>query len=278
MKILKHYANLSVGQTHYRRAGQGQAMVLLHASPMSSKFMEPLMQTVQASVDVIAPDTPGYGASDPLPKDILASQSGLEPYVNWLYEFLEVANLGPIILYGSATGAQIAIEFAKAHPEKISHLVLENAAHFEPTEVEDVMQHYFPSLEPQADGRHLQDTWAMARGVFKWFPWYAQDDEHLVNEHEPPAELVHATAMAYLNAGVDYAQAYQRAFQNEKFERMLTVTVPTTFVKWSGSIVRSYVDRIEQFEVPANFSVETIDGDIAARMTAIESLVNSLTH
>ena len=122
-------------------------------------------------------------------------------------------NLGvtEVALYGSATGAQIAIEFAKAYPEKCRQLILDNAAHFTDSERDDIMSRYFPSIEAQADGAHLQTAWTMAHGLFKWFPWYAQDHDHLIHDDEPPTAMVHATALAYLTAGKDYAQAYRRA-------------------------------------------------------------------
>ena len=53
-------------QVHYRRAGQGPVVVLLHQSPQSSREFIPLMQRWALHFTLIAPDTPGYGQSDPL--------------------------------------------------------------------------------------------------------------------------------------------------------------------------------------------------------------------
>ena len=130
MMILKDYANLSYGeqvqQTHFRRAGNGPPLILLHPSPLSSAFMVPLIELLENRVSVWSPDTPGYGASDPLPEP----PRDLSGYVDWLARFMDSQGLDSAGIYGSATGAQIAIQFARRHPERAGFLVLENAVHF----------------------------------------------------------------------------------------------------------------------------------------------------
>lgn len=267
--IKKYYADQVQGQTHYRRAGSGRPMVLLHASPMSSELMVPLIGTLSASADVIAPDTPGYGQSDSLAESILASADDLTPYVEWLCNFLNALGLEKIGLYGTATGAQIGIEFARIYPERLDFLILDNAAHFTDDERHEMMRHYFPSVEPKSDGSHLNDVWKMAHGVFKWFPWYAQDQEHQISEADPPTPAVHATAMAYLAAGIDYAQAYKRAFNNEDASRVTEITVPTRVIRWDGSVLKKYADRYDDFDWPSNVKMCHCSGSISDRNIAI---------
>ena len=212
LEIKKHYADTLVAggtiQTHYREAGRGAPLVLLHPSPLSSAFMQPLMAQLANLARVIAPDTPGYGMSDALPQP----GDDLRPYVQWLAGFLDALGQPTVTLYGSATGAQIAIEFAKAHPQRVGHLVLDNAVHFEEAEREDIMQHYFPSLAPQADGSHLQLAWQISDALFRRFPWYAEAGA-AADGPEPPVALVHATAMGYLQAGEDYRARLPRGVQ-----------------------------------------------------------------
>ena len=71
--VLKHYVTLggdAPWQLHYRSQGANHlpVIVLLHASPMSSANMLPIMNALSDSFKVIALDTPGYGQSDPLPQ------------------------------------------------------------------------------------------------------------------------------------------------------------------------------------------------------------------
>lgn len=275
--IQKNYANLSLGQSHYRRAGSGPKLVLLHPSPLSSIFMEPIITCLRAHVDAIAPDTPGYGNSDPLPAPVLQADNSLAPYVAWLDEFVDHLGLEPFVLYGSATGAQVAIEFAKAYPHKVRHLILENAAHFESSEVQGFQREYFPSLATREDGGHFMQAWQIASALFQWFPWYAQDEAHRIGDAAKlPTAVIHATAMAYLVAGEDYAQAYRRAFNNERVERLTPVAVATTVLRWSGSVLKKYSDRFDEFELPSNIKMQCVQGGADARLAALQRIVRAV--
>ncbi len=270
--IKKSYADLPYGQTHYRTAGQGEPVVLLHASPMSSAIMAPLINTLAEHSLVISPDTPGYGNSDPLSVDVLNAQDDLTPYAEWLKDFLDTLGFDKVSLYGSATGAQIGVEFARAYPQRLSQLVLDNAADFSQQECDDALEHYFPSIAPKPDGSHLMDVWNIAQSLTKWFPWYAQDDEHKVSDVDLPADIIHTTAMSYLTAGDDYAQAYRRAFVNEKAEYILKVTVPTTIIRAESSIVKKYVDRFDNYQWPDHIKMRYC-GDVSDRYQAISDTV-----
>lgn len=253
-------------QTHYRSTGSGPRVLVLHPSPMSSAFMVPVMQAIKGHCEVLAPDTPGYGQSEPLPQP----GDDLQPYVAWL-EALRVA-LGDeqLVIYGSATGAQIAIAYGLAYPQHVRHLVLDNAVHFEDAERGDIMAHYFPDLAPQADGAHLQTAWAMSRGLFRGFPWYREPTSPLP---EPPLALVQATALAYLVAGPDYARAYKAAFNNERVEILQSVRVPTTVLRWDGSLLKDYADRLDAYAWPAHIQMKFSEATPAARFAALREAV-----
>ena len=67
MMITRHYVTVGNRRVHYRRAGKGPALVLLHASPVSSEVFEAVHFPIFAKeFTVIAIDTPGQGFSDRL--------------------------------------------------------------------------------------------------------------------------------------------------------------------------------------------------------------------
>ena len=172
--IFRHYQTVggkdaeSQWQIHYREAGVGIPIILLHPSPTSSVFMEPLIELFARHGRAIAWDTPGYGQSDKLPCDT----EGLDPYVQALNEFITRLGLDRPVIYGSATGAQLAIEYGKAYPKNTRGLILYNAAWFYDSERDAIMESYFPDISPQEDGSHLQLVWKMATQVYRYFPWY----------------------------------------------------------------------------------------------------------
>ena len=124
----KNYADIGLGdstlQIHYLRGGTGAPLILLHPSPLSASWLQPQCRALIGQFDCIAPDTPGYGGSDPLPEQPL----NLQPYVLAVASFLDALGLDRTLFYGSATGAQIAIEFAKTFPDRCDGLLLENVA------------------------------------------------------------------------------------------------------------------------------------------------------
>lgn len=222
---------------------------------------------------VIAPDTAGYGNSDPL----LKPSKDLSAYIDWLKGFLDALHLERVVLYGSATGAQIAIEFARLYPQRVRHLLADNAVHFENHEREEIMRHYFPSLSPSADGGHLQQTWQIADALFQRFPWYREADEAESTSNDSPVDLVHATVMGYLQAGEDYARAYRAAFNNERAENLQAVSVPTSVIRWQGSILKTYADRLDEFEWPEHISMVHCGSSPEERFAAIRGCLKSLT-
>ena len=228
--------------------------------------MVPVINVVSDACRVLAPDTPGYGASDPLPEP----GDDLAPYVAWLESFVDALGLDSFLLYGSATGAQIAIEFAHAHPGRLKHLVLDNAVHFTDAERADIMARYFPDIAPRDDGGHLADTWAMAKGLFRGFPWYEEPETPLP---EPPLAVVQATALAYLVAGEDYARAYRAAFNNERAERVQSLIVPATVLRWAGSLLREQADRFDDFTWPDHITMKPSEQSPEARFAALREVI-----
>jgi len=267
--ILKHYANLSFGQTHYRRSGSGGPLIALHASPLSSAFMVPTISTLAAHSDVIAPDTPGYGQSDPLTQELLDSSDDLIPYVEWLKEFVDNLGIEKFGLYGVATGSQIAICFAERYPERLDYVIMDNAAHFSEEERREIPPHYFPATSAKPDGSHLATVWKMSNGLFNWFPWYLEDEEHRIGS-DPAPEQVDAVAKAYIIAGPNYAQAYERAFRSEDANVILRVNqAQVRIIRWQGSILKKYTDRFDEFKWPSNIQMRHCGPTMEQRLEAI---------
>jgi pimeloyl-ACP methyl ester carboxylesterase len=276
LPIRKHYASLNTGghewQIHYRStpstASDVRPIILLHPSPLSSAFMEPLLNLLAPHTQAIAWDTPGYGLSDGLP----SYSSGLNDYADALAQFIDALKLEKPIIYGSATGAQIGIEFAKAYPDKLSALVLENAASFSDEERKNIVEHYFPDLSPQHNGEHLLTAWSMAKKLYAGFPWFEVHDQ----ASEIPLEIVQKTVLDYLKAGQQYDQAYRAAFDNEKIEQLQTVTIDTHIILWSGSILADYSERLFKAELADNFHCHRVNGDIKKRYQTVLTTIQGL--
>lgn len=265
--IERHLRQINGVYLHYRAIGQvgGVPLVLLHPSPRNSAMFEPMMRLLQNDLDLIAPDTPGYGGSDPLPR-LPASVADYLPCLRTL--LLEVA--GPrFMLYGSATGAQLAIAYAKSHPGDVAHLFLDNAAHFEPEERQRIVDGYFPDLTPGADGAHLQRAWNMAQQMTQFFPWFQNDEAHRISQRVATPAEVQTLALEFLAAGPHYDSAYRAAFEHERAQNVQALTVPTTIFRWLGSVLLPHIDHLLAQSLPANVSMVETPLAMAERYAAM---------
>jgi pimeloyl-ACP methyl ester carboxylesterase/catechol 2,3-dioxygenase-like lactoylglutathione lyase family enzyme len=123
-RVTRAFADVRTGQLHYRRADPVRAsglhtpVVLLHQSPLSSRMFAGLLPVLGTDRVVYALDTPGYGESDP-PN----APPPLGDYAEALYDFIATLN-EPVDLVGYHTGAMIAVEIARRHPQSVRRLVL----------------------------------------------------------------------------------------------------------------------------------------------------------
>jgi len=265
-------------QLYLRIYGNGPAVVLFHPSPNSSKMMHAFALLLAEHFTVICPDTPGYGFSEKLEQ----SNPTMTDYVACFQKAFSVLGLEMPAIYGSATGGQLAIRYALEYPDAVSHIFLDNCAHFTDDERASILKSYFPDLRPKMDGSHLILLWEMVSNLFKYFPWCFQDEEHKLKVPSPPIELLHAIAMDYLRAGPDYYLAYKAAFHHEKVEYIQQLKIPTTILRWQGSILKKYTDRIFEYDLNPNIGQKTISADRANRFSemsvCIQENYNSDSH
>jgi len=101
--------------------GVGPALLLLHSAWGDAEMSwQPVWNELARSFTVIAPDLPGFGASDPLVAPSLAANARL------LRELLDSRNVDRAIVAGNSFGAAVAIEFATSFPDRTQNLVLVN--------------------------------------------------------------------------------------------------------------------------------------------------------
>jgi len=271
--ITQHFGIFGGIKLHYREVnrGAGTPLILLHPSPKSGAMFEPLMGMFSRDQHVIAVDTPGYGYSAALP----TPAASIADYLPTLKAFFHEVAGARFKLYGSATGAQLALGYANAYPDDVAHLLLDNAAHFEDDERDRILAQYFIDITPQADGGHLAPLWQMCRQQLQYFPWYEVNDAHRFRDSAPSAAEVQALVNEYLLAGPRYAEAYIAAFKHERAAHYQSLTVPTTLFRWQGSLLLQQIDHLLTFPLPANVRAVDVPAPMADRFAAIVGAVES---
>jgi pimeloyl-ACP methyl ester carboxylesterase len=123
----KGYIDIPQGQIHYREAGCGAPLLLLHQTPSSSDEYRLMMPLLAKRVRVIAMDTMGYGMSDSPPKVF-----EIADYARTVREFIKAMGISKTVVAGHHTGATIAVETAVAYPELVDRLILHGCPYYTP--------------------------------------------------------------------------------------------------------------------------------------------------
>jgi pimeloyl-ACP methyl ester carboxylesterase len=121
--------NLSTGRLRYWDGGPKQAPVilLLHSAFSDAAFSwSPVWEALAAGNRVIAPDMPGFGASQAPDGMSLATLAGV------LRELLGQLGIARATVVGNSFGVSVAISLASLYPERVESLVLVNGVMLPP--------------------------------------------------------------------------------------------------------------------------------------------------
>jgi len=136
----KLYGNTRFGQVHARLqdpAGEADKapLVCLHPAPSSGLYFTTAMPMLSAGRQVIAPDYPGYGGSDPLEEP-----PSISDYANAVLDFLDSAGVAsPVDLLGFHTGCLVAAEMAHIDGDRVRRIVFCDIPYFT-SEQQDAMR------------------------------------------------------------------------------------------------------------------------------------------
>jgi pimeloyl-ACP methyl ester carboxylesterase len=112
----------------YREAGpsNGPAILLLHGFPSSSRMFDTLLPLLSDRYHLIAPDYPGFGNSDaPSPEKFSYT---FDAIANVIDGFTQAIHLDRYAIYLQDYGGPVGYKLAVAHPERVTALIVQNAA------------------------------------------------------------------------------------------------------------------------------------------------------
>jgi pimeloyl-ACP methyl ester carboxylesterase len=212
--IDRGFARIDEGLVHFRKMGEPSAsappLVLLHASPGSSRGLEPLLTALGGQgTALLAPDTLGHGESVPA----LPDAPDIAYYADAVLRVLDAMKIDRVTLYGAHTGARIACEAAILAPDRIDRVVLDGIADY-PTDLRQrLIDDYAPEMAPDDYGRHLIWAFNFVRDQALHFPWFERDPAHrLMTRAVPDADRLHDATLDVLRAIRSYHKAYRAAF------------------------------------------------------------------
>ncbi len=232
-QIERAFVRLAEGQVHLRRlpaSGPGMPLLLFHASPASSWFMQGLMLALRAAGhlgEIIAPDTLGNGDSPPPALD----EPDIAYFADAMRRLCDELGIDKADLYGTHTGARIACEFAAAFLERAGRLVLDGITEYPDAFREEVIANYAPRVEPDEYGRHLIWAFNFCRDQALYFPHFRKTPETRLAGNIAPPQVLHRITLDVLKSLDTYPKPYIAAFRYRAFERMPLVAAPTLLLK-----------------------------------------------
>jgi pimeloyl-ACP methyl ester carboxylesterase len=208
----RHYMDGRFGQVHYRRAAPGSSsrvpVLLFHQSPSSGRPWEHLVADLGRDRVAIAPDTPGFGDSDPPPAPPL-----IDDYAAAMGDLMDSLGLERVDIIGDHTGTKVAIELARQRPKQIRRLMLNAAMVF--SAEQQAMQRETVEREkphtPPEDGHHHVDHFVRLK------KYYAADS---------PLELLNRDFSEMLKGGDFMWYGHNASFQYPVAEALKDVVHP----------------------------------------------------
>ena len=187
----------------YEDYGSGPVVVLIHGSPGSSKAWQRVGKRLSARFRIVAPNLPGYGGSDPRPKDVATDTA----WVAGLIESLLDTIGAPVILAGHSYGGNVALAVAIRRRAAVKGLALFEPVALTVLRVAGEDQRYmvakaavddYVASHDGGDGgavRKMVDFW-FGPGAFDGMPERVQDS------------LVRETALNVLDVKATYREQY----------------------------------------------------------------------
>jgi pimeloyl-ACP methyl ester carboxylesterase len=266
--ISRHFATVGARQIHYRRAGDGPPVLLLHQTPTSSAELVPLLERLAPRCTVFAPDMPGYGVSDPLTDAPLS----MDALVENLAAFMDVLGIDAAGLYGFHTGASLATAFARRHPRRVAVAIADGLLCLDAKERERLPPRYLEPFVPRWDGGHLAWLWSRLKDQSVFFPWYDRSRDARLDIDAAPPSLLYDRVRDWLRSGEHYAKGYAAAMAYEPLEDLRAIATPHYIVSQTGDPLAQHLRRLPL--LPANFHIQTFPD----RDSRYARVLDILTH
>jgi pimeloyl-ACP methyl ester carboxylesterase len=266
--IRKRFVEVEGRLVHYRTAGEGPPVVLLHDSPRSSALHLPLLEALSDRFTVIALDTPGYGLSDPLP----GGPFELGDFSRALTATLDALGIGRAGFYGFHTSSKILLDFAVQFPERVSLAIMDGLSIPPGGPDPDYIERYMRRFELDEDGAYIAREWTRLRDSGRWFPWFdRRPANRIVGSASTPAQL-HQSFLDYFNAGPHYADAYRAAMFYLAAPQLAHLRAPAVIMARSDDVLFSHLDRLPA-ELPPTCRVERLGPDREAWRARLAALL-----
>ena len=119
-----HYVDVDGLRIHFVDEGSGPVVLLMHGEPTWSYLYRKMIPLLTArGLRTVAPDLVGFGRSD---KPAGRTDYTYARHVEWMWGFLQAANLTDVTVFGQDWGGLIGLRLVAEHPERFARVVASN--------------------------------------------------------------------------------------------------------------------------------------------------------
>jgi len=275
------FVNAAHGQVHYRIAGSGPPVVLLHDAPRSSTAYRDLLRWLGEEFTVVAPDLPGYGNSTPLPASPQSGSTAPPPaiadFARAVDAALEALGIGQCVLYGFHGSSKIALELAAQGSDRLSGVILEGLSlPLSPPEA-DFIGRYMRPLELSDDGSHLAREWTRVRDQHRFYPWFAKSSRSRIAADIPEEKQLHRAVIDLFSSGRHYSSAYAAAMRHHAIPLIGRIRTRTVIACRADDPLFRYLDALPENR-PAHVTVERLPAENEAWREKLRDLFRDLSQ
>lgn len=258
-RVTRRFLQVGDRRVHYFRSGDGAPAVLIHSSPANARLLMKEIDRLSRDFTVFAFDTPGFGLSDPLARDTMT----VADLADAMAETLAAIGMPPCPVFGTHTGAAIALELGVRHPDRATGMVLDGVPAFTDSECAIYFRDYFRTLPLSDLGGQYAEAWTRFRDQSIWFPWSERVPDHLNPYDLGPPHSTHLWVSMFFEAAEHYAPAYRAAsfYGARAIEAAAELAVPAIFTATETDMLYPHLERLpplrpDQAIVPIGSSYE----------------------
>ena len=244
--IRRGFIDIAEGQVHFRAAGPEPAaggprpLLVFHGSPGSSKQLERFIAAMGETRPVIGLDTMGLGDSSPPAQE----DADMAYFADAAFRAATALGLGPVDLFGSHTGARIAVEYSIARPRSVGKMVLDGMS----AQVTAQGLDYAKTLDKRhyidQTGTHWHMAWQTLRDAYLFSPHNKLVAESVRPVGLPPLERLHAHICEILKGIRTSHHAYIAAVLYDSPARLPLVAVPTLAIAARNDTPYPHLDGV----------------------------------
>lgn len=245
--ITRHFLTLPAAVTggaprkvHYRKCGTGPALLLVHQSPRNSGEFAALMAKWSQHFTCIAPDTPGFGQSEPL-----TGEPEIEDFADALAAFIGHLGIAGCPAYGFHSGGVILTFVAKRHPSLLSGVATGGYGMWTEQERSIFGERYVPAFKASDYGEHMVWLWSRIQEQSWFFPWFDIRDEARLKYPHYTAAQTQEIVMEMLDSGEAYAHGYAAVLRAPReIPAPGDPTPPVLITAYNGDPLQDHIDRL----------------------------------